>query len=180
MRRAGSWVRMVRREVAGGVGSGVRHRLSILSGLEAAAGGHPGARTRAGVAQMEEQPPCKRQVGGSIPPAGSIRARVGDRGSGAPSHRHAGRLCHRAARVRAGRAVRCARGAPHRHPHSPCLAGRPAGRERPRGHRRPAAAASAWTARCESPGGAIEPGCGAAAPGGSARSCTMCRPARRR
>lgn len=28
---------------------------------------------RAGVAQLAEQPPCKRQVGGSIPPAGSIR-----------------------------------------------------------------------------------------------------------
>ena len=30
---------------------------------------------RAGVAQLAEQPPCKRQVGGSIPPAGSTEGR---------------------------------------------------------------------------------------------------------
>ncbi len=61
------------------MGSGVRHRLSILSGLEAAAAASRG-QTRAGVAQLAEQPPCKRQVGGSIPPAGSIRACTGELG----------------------------------------------------------------------------------------------------
>ena len=69
---------------AGRVGSGVRHRLSILSGLEAAAVASRGP-ARAGVAQLAEQPPCKRQVGGSIPPAGSIRGGCEELGgTGAP------------------------------------------------------------------------------------------------